>query len=895
MWHRLARKLGGKLKLTGGVRSLFIALLFVIAMTVSPVAAKVTQQTSIVQTQRAETAIARARQLYQTGQFAAAVERWQQAADLLAARGDKLNQAMALSNLCLTYQQLGEWDAAKKAIASSLNLLPTTPETPETSIVLAQSLDIKGRLQLTTGQAENALETWERSSTIYTQLEKEDLKARNQINRSRALQDLGLYPRACKLLLNTLELEKRDCEVTDTELQTLQTRSASQINTLALNALGNVLRVVGSIETSQLILEESWQLAEKLADPQIKATVALSLGNTFAALAKGETLDLSKQTEYLQAGWQYYQQASQLTISPKTQLQAQLNQLQILVEKGNWLEAETLAELLLSKLDNIPASKTVIYAKINWADSLMKLVASRQKLRKEPGKWTEKIEQILNKAAVEAKALGDQRTSAYTLGHIGQLYELENKWDRAEKFTREALSLAPAFKAPDIAYQMFWQLGRIEKATGEKQQAIAAYTEAVNTLESLRSDLASINPEVQFSFQESVEPVYRELVDLILPSGNNQPGQEDLRQARNLIESLQLAELDNFFQEACLAAKPQQIEGLDPQAAVIYPIILPNRLAVILSLPEQPLRFYTTTVNSETVEQTVLELRRALRPIFFFEQRSQLSQRVYNWLISPIEPDLATSEVKTLVFVLDGVLRNLPMAALYDGQQYLVEKYQVALAPGLQLLEPRSLEPLELKALTVGLSEARSGFPPLPGVKFEVDRIASQLKAEVILNSDFTNQTLQTEIQEDSFPIVHLATHGQFSSQAEDTFLLTWDGNINVKELDLLLRSREQRQENNPIELLVLSACQTAAGDKRAVLGLAGVAVRSGARSTLATLWQVNDASTALMMVEFYRQLAKPGVTRAEALRNAQLSLLAQGKYRDPYYWAAFVLVGNWL
>jgi CHAT domain-containing protein len=128
----------------------------------------------------------------------------------------------------------------------------------------------------------------------------------------------------------------------------------------------------------------------------------------------------------------------------------------------------------------------------------------------------------------------------------------------------------------------------------------------------------------------------------------------------------------------------------------------------------------------------------------------------------------------------------------------------------------------------------------------------------------------------------------------EETFILTWDNRINVKELGAILQTREQ-DIDNPIELLVLSACQTAQGDRRAPLGIAGVAVRSGARSTLATLWSVDDKSAAEFMVEFYRQLAKSKVTKAEAIRLAQLKLLQQREYSNPFYWAPFVLLGNWL
>jgi CHAT domain-containing protein len=361
-----------------------------------------------------------------------------------------------------------------------------------------------------------------------------------------------------------------------------------------------------------------------------------------------------------------------------------------------------------------------------------------------------------------------------------------------------------------------------------------------------------------------------------------------------VIESLQLAELDNFFREACLTARPELIDRVDPQAAVIYPIILPDRLEVILSLPNQPLRHYATAIPQRELESILHNMRRSLRRIAFDKDRLPLAQQVYDWLIRPAESDLVASDIKTLVFALDGALKNVPMAVLHDGQEYLVEKYSVALTPSLQLLEPRPLAREQIKLLVGGLSEARLGFSPLPGVESEVNQISSKITAQVLLNQQFTSAALQDQINTTSFPVVHLATHGEFSSNAENTFILAWDKRVNVKELSGLLQARAQNQRQ-PIELLVLSACQTAAGDNRAALGLAGVAVRSGARSTLATLWPVDDQSTSSFMIEFYQTLAQSQVTKAEALRQAQLALLKQPEFKHPYFWAPFVLVGNWL
>ncbi|MBD2020728.1 CHAT domain-containing protein, partial [Leptolyngbya sp. FACHB-36] len=461
----------------------------------------------------------------------------------------------------------------------------------------------------------------------------------------------------------------------------------------------------------------------------------------------------------------------------------------------------------------------------------------------------------------------------------------------------------------DIAYQWQWQLGRLLAVQGDSRasvktvvpvsrqpygSAIAAYTDAFNTLQSLRSDLVAINPDVQFSFRESVEPLYRQFVELLLRSApGSEPSQNNLKQARQVIESLQLAELDNFFREACLDARPVQVDQIDTQAAIVYPIILPNQFAVILSLPNQPLSYYQTALSQAETERILAQMQQSLRETAFPEERLPIARQVYDLLVRPLEAKLTASEVKTLVFVLDGSLRNLPMAALHDGQRYLVETYRVALAPGLQLLQPQPLKRQPLTGLLGGLSQSRQGFPALPNVELEVSQIKSTLPTQVLLDQTFTNTTFQSKIDTTSFPIVHLATHGQFSSNVDETFVLTWDDRITVKQLDQLLQTREGNQR--PIELLVLSACETAAGDQRAALGMAGFAVRSGARSTLATLWSVNDRSTALLMVEFYRAIEKAGVTKAEALRRAQLALLKQPEYENPYYWAPFVLLGNWL
>jgi CHAT domain-containing protein len=503
-------------------------------------------------------------------------------------------------------------------------------------------------------------------------------------------------------------------------------------------------------------------------------------------------------------------------------------------------------------------------------------------------------------AVKQAKNLEDRRAEAYALGSLGGLYEQNQHLSSAKDLTQQALLLAQSVNAPDIAYRWLWQLGRLLKAQGNTQEAIAAYTEAVNILKSLRNDLVAINPDIQFGFRDSVEPVYRQLVELLLQSqGTTVPSQQNLAQARVVIESLQLAELDNFFRTACISAQPvlvdQVVDKSNLTAAVIYPIILPDRLEVILKLPKQKnLHHYVTNIPQSLVEDTLEQLRQNLEKPYTSPEGKSLSQQVYDWLIRPAEADLSQSRIETLVFVLDGSLRNIPLAALYDGQQYIIQKYSVALAPGLSLLNPKPLSQVSLKALAAGLTEARLGFSALTNVGLELNEIKSEVPSKVLLNQQFTSTAFQKQLNSTPFPVVHLATHGQFSSNPDETFILAWDKPIKVNELSYLLQNTDQRRPSG-IELLVLSACETATGDKRAALGLAGVAVRSGVRSTVASLWNVDDESSALLLSQFYQELAKTPVNKAEALRRAQLTLLKNPAYRHPIYWASYVLVGNWL
>ncbi len=705
-----------------------------------------------------------ARSQYTSGQFAEAATLFQQAAQAYKAAGEPIRQALSLSNLSLSYQQLGQWKQAQQAIADSLALVQANDKNPG-SLALAQALDIQGDLYLAQGQAEPALRSWETATALYTQQGKPDRAKASQNNQAQALQRMGLSRRAIALLDKVLNLQQRST-ANPQQLQTLlQSVPASPETATALRILGESLQMTGNSSQARTVLERSLAIATPLQLSDAIALAQLSLGNT--ARAQSDPSSALK----------YYQQVA--SASPNLKVQAQVNQLSLLADTNQEAAMQVLLPQVQQQIEALPPSRTAIEARINLAQTML---AKSNAIEKQASL---RIAQLLATAVQQAKDLGDPRTQSYALGTLGSVYEQTQQWLEAEKLTQQALQLGQQINAADIAYRWQWQLGRVLKAQGKNEGAIAAYKEAVSTIKSLRADIAAASPDVQFSFRDAVEPIHRQLVGLLVQSNQ----QEDLKAARDVIESLQLVELDNFFREACLNANPEQVDQVDQRAAVIYPIILEDQLAIILSLPEaagksqqgRNLRYYKTAVSREQIERLAADIREDLdQPNTLSLTLPQL-QKMYDLLLRPEAAELAASRVETLVFILDGALRNLPMAALHDGKKFLLEQYSVAVTPGLQLLAPRALKQERLGVLVAGLDAARPpAFSALPYVETEVQKIKSEVSSQILFNQGFTNSAFQNVVASVPHPIVHLATHGQFSDQADDTFILTWNGKLKV-------------------------------------------------------------------------------------------------------------------
>jgi len=505
---------------------------------------------------------------------------------------------------------------------------------------------------------------------------------------------------------------------------------------------------------------------------------------------------------------------------------------------------------------------------------------------------------LFQEARKIAESIGDLRAVSHALGHIARLYEKEKRYEESLSLTRQAVFAAQQADAPESLYRWLWQSGRLLTILGDRDGAISSYRLAIQNLESIRQDMASgCQRGMCLSFRDIVGPLYFEMADILLQrsasSKDSHQIQQDLKEARSVIEQLKTVELQDYFQDECVAlhSKGSSIDKLHTlHAAAIYPILLPNRTEVLVSFPDG-LKQFTVSLKNDELTELIRSFRAKLEQP---ESRFiRYAQRLYDLLLRPLESELDSRKIDTLIFVPDGALRTIPMAALHDGRRFLIEKYAVATTPGLTLTDPKPLERQGLHMLLNGLTESVQGFSSLPNVSYELQEVHRLYESRVLRDKDFTISGVEQAFRTMPYSIVHIASHGQFDKNPKNTFLLTYNSKLTMDKLEQLIRIGKFRKD--PVELLTLSACQTASGDDRAALGLAGVAVKAGARSALATLWFIDDASTSRLITDFYRKIRDSGLSKAKALQQAQIGIIKDPNLEHPAYWAPFLLIGNWM
>ncbi|MFM7424260.1 MAG: tetratricopeptide repeat protein, partial [Elainella sp.] len=498
---------------------------------------------SISQPQQTQSLLEQGLSQYEAEQFAAAIQSWQQA--LVTLPHSSWQQGWIWNSLALAYQQLGRWDEAEAAVQQGLAALTDleTADPKAAAAPRAKLLNTQGRWHWYRNQPEQALQSWQQAALAYQQADDRTGLTISLINQARAFQSLGFSSRAETLLEQVENLQHQEAD--------------PALKATGLRDLGNALRRIGKLQDSRELLQSSLEVSSQVQASEragAEAAIYLDLGNTeralgYKAVAIGDRATAQIQFQQALATYQQAVQASERSApltAPLAALQAQLNQFSLLIELNRRSEALAMTTLR-TDLEALPATRTSLYARLNYAHSMAKAVAQDSVTPDQP--VLKDLARFLAQTGEQAKALGDRRAESYALGELGELYERAGQWGEAETLTQQALLQAEALQAADVRYRWEWQLGRLLKQQGNQSAALAAYQAAVESLQSVRNDLLSVSDEVQFSFRDDVEPVYRGLVELLLTDGGPNPAvsQANLKQAIQQINALQLAELNNFL------------------------------------------------------------------------------------------------------------------------------------------------------------------------------------------------------------------------------------------------------------------------------------------------------------------------------------------------------------
>jgi len=716
------------------------------------------------------------------------------------------------------------------------------------------------------GQFEKAIEQWE---SILPNLS----STRQQINvllrLATAYQSLGLAQKSVDLLEKALPLAKQ----TGDNIR----------QSLVLGSLSDLSLLMGDLDEATKLAARSHQLVctHPIQNPVACATALNYQGNV-----------LSTQGDDLKKALKIYRKAVNLLQSAEVPVfRAKLlsNIVQLEFNPEDFTAA-------LSQMTALPDSHDKVFGLLK----LGYLAIERPEIK------PLQVYKILQEALQLAKRLSDTRAEAYAIGYLGKLYEKNKRYQDAERLTQRAIFMTG--NADEMQYLWQWQRGRLRHAQNDLRSAIAAYQQAVKHLENLRRARVRGYRRPPEPFADKIDSVYYQLADLQLQVANpRQP--EILKQAINTLESLKAVELENYFQDDCvtkLQAKRQKIDDILTEAhtAVLYPMIFSDRVELLLNFSGEQLEQFSVNKPQKLVRQQVENFRQALKykkkdRQNFYRQVLPTAKMLYTTLIAPIADELAARQIDTLIIVPDSVLRTIPFAALYDDEkkQFLIKQYALAVTPGLTLTQASKTLERDINLLMAGLSEQRSGFNALPDAlkpiqAIENQQICPQIAFTALKNEDFQTQRLADNLKKVAYNLIYFSSHARFDKNPKKSFVLTYDNKLYLDGLEKLIRLTQFRDQ--PVELLILSACQTASGDERAALGLAGVAVKTGAISAVGSLWKVNDESTARLMESFFHELCdNPTLSKAKAFQIAQNKLLSE--YPEyPFHWAPFLLIGNW-
>jgi CHAT domain-containing protein/tetratricopeptide (TPR) repeat protein len=830
------------------------------------------------------------------GQYEKSIDWYEQALKIAHEVKDAELESRALNNLGLDHQYMGQFQRAVEYFEQSLTISRTTRDRLGEGRALNNIANCYSYLE----QFEQALAYHQQALTIAREVKDRAGEARALTNLGRDDAGLGQYENSIRQFEPALAIWR---EVKD--------RSGEG---LTLNNLGAAYQALGQSDKAIGYLEQALTIRREIKDRNGEGSTLSNLGTNFEA--SGQYV---KAIEYQEQaltifhevgnrageGWSLsslgvaYRNLEQYEKSIEYSGQALAISREFKIRDG---EHQALDNLMRTYDGLRQPRLAVFYGKqaVNVIQSI------RSDIR---GLAEESRKSFFESKQDTYRHLADILVSQGRLVEAQQVLNLLKEQEFFDYIRRNELAAGPSGRADLTSEESEWA----ERYRAGSETLVAKGTEMEELRERIKKQPA--------------------LADAVDTQRQMQELQKDLEAGNRAFQQF-LGELQRHF-----AAKPETgsaaIDLRDTEAlksdlgdlkhgsVAIYTLVTPDRYVAILITPRVQ-RAYETKIKSGDLNQKILDFRGAIEnpnsdPL-------PVAQELYRILIpDALAEDLKQARAETLMWSLDGPLRYVPVAALYDGKQYLIEKYRTAVFTPASNARLKEAPQTNWRGVAFGVSEAHPGFEPLPAVSEELRSIVREkpgeqgvLDGKRFMDAQFTRASLDRELAL-GYPVVHVASHFQFRPGDETrSFLLLGDGGqltlADLKAADTIFAG---------VDLLTLSACSTGLGDVKKsdgseVEGFGVLAQRKGAKAVIASLWPVADTSTGFLMREFYRiRQSDPKLTKIEALRRAQLRLLNGGikpggvadergvrvlheanrvpDYRHPYYWAPFFLMGNWL
>ncbi|MDJ0536152.1 MAG: CHAT domain-containing protein [Xenococcaceae cyanobacterium MO_207.B15] len=707
------------------------------------------------------------------------------------------------------------------------------------------------------GDYSRAIDAWSKEAEIYEEQGLIDQQASATIKIAQTYLSLG------QLNLATYELNK-----------VLSDTSTPDLLALTQSLLGDVYSETGELDKAEKAYKKSLGYKNKLS--VLNSVVEIIQQKVALAQLKANSAKKGQETELIEAESRLYRQKADKYAALALELSQNEESIHSVQALIHWAKLSpkglTIEELERGRklLPTLPPSSVTIFMLINWA----KLDSSQT------SKW-------LSMASLMAEDIGDTLAKSYALVELGLWSEKKGNIRTALLYAQKAELLAQSRFAYSSLYQAQWLAARIYRANGNINSALSYYRRAIASYDSSVTGSEYIRAERRLNFTREIEPMYREMLQLLLNEGT--PNSSDLESALFIFDKLRLAQLQKYFGDGCFEVERQVLpisENLiDEKAVAYYSIILEDQSHFILSLADG-------TYFHHVVDSGRTEISELGRKWYFNLQNSASrklltqSRQLYDIIIRPVEKQLQQINPETIVFIHDGILRNLPMAALYDGEQFLAEKWASVSSIGLNFKQ-NSQAFFSSSTAAFGLGVKIGDWSLLEQVPKEIKTVAHITGGEEFLNEQFTTDSFELNLSTTSYLVVHVATHGYFGGVAENSFILAYDRYLYAKGLkDRLSESK------GVINMLVLSACETAIGSELSALGIAGIALRSGVDSVLGTFWAVQDVEQPELIKDFYTNIYVHNLDKAKALQQLQIKQI-QGK-THPAFWAAFNLIGDW-